>query len=92
MACVKQIDSRAKQFEKLRDFPESFLINNSMFQDKTKSVWDSLNQIWEGLPEHLRSLKAQIDDYYSVLNFSIEVDQLEDFLSMQEKLLEYPIV
>ena len=92
MACVKQIDSRAKQFEKLRDFPESFLINNSMFQDKTKSIWDSLNQIWEGLPEHLRSLKAQIDDYYSVLNFSIEVDQLEDFLSMQEKLLEYPIV
>ena len=92
IVCVKEIESRAKQFEKLRHFAENFQIDYSMFQDKIKSIRDPLTQTWEGLSQHLHSLKAQIEDYHSVLNFSNDVDELEDFLSMQEKLLEYPIV
>ena len=90
--CVKEIESRAKQFEKLRHFAENFQTGYSMFQDKIKLIRDPLTQTWEGLSQHLHTLKAQVADYHSVLNFSNDVDELEDFLSMQEKLLEYPIV
>ena len=89
--CVKEVESRTKQFEKLRGFPVKFQVDYSMFQDKTKSISDSLTQTWEGLSQHLHTLKAEIEDFHSLLNFSNDVDELEGFLSIQEKLLEYPI-
>ena len=89
--CVKEVESRTKQFEKLRGFPVKFQIDYSMFQDKTKSISDSLTQTWEGLSQHLHTLKAEIEDFHSLLNFSNDLDKLEGFLSIQEKLLEYPI-